>query len=278
MRQYLDLLDKILKDGTVQASRAVLQSTGERPNTLSTFGLQAEYDLREGFPIVTTKRVPFRQIVVELLWFLSGSTNVKPLVAQGVHIWDQWADADGDLGVTYGNTWRNFYGPGFHQIDQIAGLLHDIRTVIKDPQASAARRLVVTAWNPAEMHRARGPVGCHTMCQFYVQGRNLSCKMYQRSADMFLGVPWNISCYALLTHLVAKATGLMAHRLVHTFGDAHIYENHIDQVVEQLSREPLPLPVLHIDGLFSDLDNLSPEQFRLIGYEHHPALKGEVAV
>jgi thymidylate synthase len=278
MKQYLDLLDTILKTGTVQASRAVLQSTGERPKTLSTFGLQTEYNLTEGFPIVTTKRIPFRQIVEELLWFLSGSSNVRPLQAQGVRIWDQWADQDGELGVGYGRTWRDFYSPGFVRIDQISNLLTDIRAVIKDPQASPARRLIITAWNPGEMHRARGPVGCHTLAQFYVHGESLSCKMYQRSADMFLGVPWNISCYALLTHLVAKATGLQPYRFIHTFGDAHIYENHFEQVMEQLSRPPLPLPTLHVNGDVTSLDNLSSAQIRLEGYACHPALKGEVAV
>jgi thymidylate synthase len=272
MKQYLDLLDRILKEGTVQASRAVL-SDGTKPNTLSTFGLQAEYDLTKGFPIVTTKKVPFRQVVGEMLWFLSGTTSVRPLQEMGIHIWDDWADSDGELGVTYGHTWRDFEG-----VDQINKLLHDIRTVIRDPQASAARRLILTAWNPAEMHYARGPVGCHTMCHFYIRGQDLSCKMYQRSADMFLGVPWNISSYALLTRLVAKATGLRAHRFIHTFGDAHIYANHLDQVVEQLSRPPLPLPNLVIRGDFDDLDNLDIDQFYLDGYACHPALKGEVAV
>ena len=277
MKQYLDLLDTILTEGEVQGSRAVL-SDGSKPNTLSTFGLQARYGLTGAFPIVTTKKIPFRQIVVELLWFLSGSSNMKPLQDQGVHIWDQWADSNGELGVCYGKTWRDFYQPGWGKLDQIANLLNNIRTVVANPQASEARRLIITAWNPAEMHMARGPVGCHTMAQFYVQGDRLSCKMYQRSADMFLGVPWNISCYALLTHLVARATDLVAYEFIHTFGDAHIYENHRDQVVEQLSREPMPCPWLSIQGDVGDLNDLKPEQFKLHGYTSHPALRGEVAV
>ena len=272
MTLYLDLLETIIKTGAIQGSRAVL-SDGSKPDTLSTFGLQAEYDLTGAFPIVTTKRVPFRQIVAELIWFLSGSTNVRPLQAQNVHIWDAWSDSDGELGVCYGKTWRDFNG-----VDQIANLLRDIRKVVADRQSSEARRLIISAWNPATMHRARGPVGCHTLAQFYVRGGTLSCKMYQRSADMFLGVPWNISCYALLTHLVARATDLVAYEFIHTFGDAHIYDNHLDQVTEQLSRAPLPGPKLVIRGSVGDLDNLIPEQFALEGYQCHPALRGEVAV
>jgi thymidylate synthase len=273
MKPYLDLLRTVLETGATQGSRAVLLSDGSQPDTLSTFGLQAEYPLTGRFPILTTKRVPFRQVVGELLWFLSGSTNVRPLQEQGIRIWDQWADEGGDLGVCYGKTWRDFNG-----VDQVAKLLADIRAVVADPRASAARRLILTAWNPSEMHRARGPVGCHTLCQFYVQGRTLSCKLYQRSADMFLGVPWNVSCYALLTHLVAKATGLVPLRLIHTFGDAHIYENHLEQVREQVGRTPLRQPRLFIDGDVGDLDALDPKQIYLSPYASHPALRGEVAV
>lgn len=273
MKPYLDLLRQVLDEGEVQGSRAVLLSDGSQPDTISTFGLQNEYDLSYRFPIVTTKKVPFRQVVGELLWFLSGSTNIRPLQDQGIHIWDQWADANGDLGVCYGKTWRDFNG-----VDQIARLLNDLRTVVANPRAWAARRMLISAWDPSEMHLAKGPVGCHTFAQFYVRGDKLSCKMYQRSADMFLGVPWNISCYALLTCMLAYTVGLKPHRFIHTFGDAHVYWNHIDQVKEQLTRTPKRLPQLFIDGELGDLDNLDPGQFYLTPFVPHPALRGEVAV
>jgi thymidylate synthase len=278
VRQYIDLLRLILERGEEKASRAVLESTGEKPKTRSIFGHQNRYDLTEGFPLVTTKAMPFRQVVVELLWFLSGSTHLEFLHGYGVKIWDEWADEKGELGPIYGRQWRAWEGSDGHKVDQIAELLEGIDQVKKDPTATAARRLILTAWNPADLSKIRGPSGCHTLCQFYINRGRLSCQLYQRSADMFLGVPWNIASYAVLTHLVAKVTGLEAYEFIHTFGDAHIYENHLDQVAEQLRREPFPLPTLVIDDGVTNLDGLTPDQFRVVGYKHHPRLTGEVAV
>ena len=278
MRQYLDLLRLVYERGEVKASRAVLESTGTKPKTRSLFGYQNRYDLTQGFPLVTTKTVPFRQVVVEVLWFLSGSTNVDYLQRHNVKIWDQWADETGELGPIYGKQWRAWEGGDGQQVDQVAELLRGIEQVKADPTASAARRLILTAWNPADLPKIHGPSGCHTLCQFSMNNGRLSCQLYQRSADLFLGVPWNIASYALLTHLIAKVTGLEAAEFIHTFGDAHIYENHLDQVGEQLTREPYPLPKLEIDDSVTSLDGLTPEQFRLIGYRHHARLSGEVAV
>lgn len=278
MRQYLDLLRLVYEQGDEQASRAVLASTGTKPRTRSIFGYQARFDLREGFPLVTTRALPFRQVVVELLWFLSGSTNVADLHRYGVRIWDQWADERGALGPIYGKQWRAWAGDDGRTVDQVAELLRGIEQVKKDPTASAARRLILTAWNPADLAQIRGPSGCHTLCQFYLNRGRLSCQLYQRSADLFLGVPWNIASYALLTHLVARVTGLEAFEFIPTFGDAHIYENHLEQVAEQLTRAPFPLPRLVIEDRVSSLEGLTPDQFRLIGYQHHPRLTGEVAV
>jgi thymidylate synthase len=278
VKQYLDLLRTVLECGEEKASRAVLQSTGTKPRTRSIFGYQTRYDLRVGFPLVTTKFVPFRQVVVELLWFLSGSTNVQYLHRHGVKIWDEWADETGDLGPIYGKQWRAWETGEGQRVDQVAELLKGIEQVKNDPSASAARRLILTAWNPTDLPKIKGPSACHTFCQFYLNNGRLSCQLYQRSADLFLGVPWNIASYALLTHLIAKVTGLEAFEFVHTFGDAHIYENHLDQVALQLERPPFPLPKMVIDDSVTGLDELVPEQFRLVGYQHHPRLGGEVAV
>jgi thymidylate synthase len=278
MNQYLDLLRLVYDRGEEKASRAVLASTGVKPKTRSVFGYQTRYDLTVGFPLVTTKSMPFRQVVVELLWFLSGSTNVDYLHRHGVRIWDQWADSNGDLGPIYGKQWRDWEGGGGRRVDQVADLLKGIGQVKKDPTASAARRLILTAWNPADLSKTYGPSGCHTFCQFYLNGGRLSCQLYQRSADMFLGVPWNIASYALLTHLVAKVTEMEAFEFIHTFGDAHIYENHLEEVSEQLKRQPFPLPKLIIDESVESLDALLPDQFQLVDYRHHPRLSGEVAV
>lgn len=278
MKQYLDLLRFVLERGEEKASRAVLASSGMKPKTRSVFGYQTRYDLTQGFPLVTTKSIPFKQVVVELLWFLSGSTNVEYLHRHGVRIWDQWRDANGDLGPIYGKQWRDWEGGEGRRVDQVAQLLDGIRQVQEDPTASVARRLILTAWNPADLPRTRGPLGCHTFCQFYVNAGRLSCQLYQRSADLFLGVPWNIASYALLTHLVAKVSNLIAFEFIHTFGDAHIYENHLEQVSEQLTRQPFPLPRLVIDESVSTLDGLLPSQFHLVDYRHHPRLSGEVAV
>ncbi len=278
MKQYLDLLRLVLDEGEDKASRAVLASTGTKPRTRSIFGYQNRYKLADGFPLVTTKSVPFKQVAVELLWFLRGSTNVAYLREHGVRIWDEWADEDGELGPIYGKQWRDWEGGGGRRVDQVAELLRGIRAVQADPTASAARRLILTAWNPADLPLIKGPSGCHTFCQFAVNHGRLSCQLYQRSADLFLGVPWNIASYALLTHLVARVTGLEAYEFIHTFGDAHIYENHFPQVTEQLARKPYPLPRLVIDDSVTTLDDLDPSQFRLVGYRHHPRLPGEVAI
>jgi len=278
MKPYLDLLRLVLERGDEKASRAVLESTGTKPKTRSLFGHQNRYDLSEGFPLVTTKFVPFRQVVVELLWFLSGSTNVRPLQEQKVHIWDQWADASGELGPIYGKQWRAWDAGDGRTVDQVAELIAGIEQVKADPTASAARRLILSAWNPADVPKIKGPSACHTLCQFSMNQGRLSCQLYQRSADLFLGVPWNIASYALLTHLIARVTGLEVGELIHTFGDAHIYENHLAQVEEQLSREPYPLPTLLMDENVRSLDGLTSDQFKLVGYQHHPRLSGEVAI
>ena len=278
MKQYLELLSLIYEKGEEKASRAVLESTGTKPKTRSIFGYQNRYDLTEGFPLVTTKTIPFRQVVVELLWFLSGSTNVKYLRRHGVKIWDQWADDQGDLGPVYGKQWRAWESGDGEKVDQISELLKGIEQVKTDPTASSSRRLILSAWNPADIPKTRGPSACHTFCQFYINKGRLSCQLYQRSADMFLGVPWNVASYALLTHLVATLTGLEAFEFIHTFGDAHIYENHFEQVAEQLKRTPFTLPRLVIDKSIKGINGLTPDQFRLVGYQHHPRLTGEVAV
>lgn len=278
VKQYLELLRFVYEHGQEKSSRAILESTGAKPKTRSVFGYQTRYDLSDGFPLVTTKTVPFKQVVVELLWFLSGSTNVRYLHEHGVKIWDQWADENGDLGPIYGKQWRDWEGGDGRRVDQVAELLEGIEQVKRDPTASAARRLILTAWNPADLPKIKGPSGCHTFCQFYMNNGKLSCQLYQRSADLFLGVPWNIASYALLTHLVARVADLEAFEFIHTFGDAHIYENHLEQVSEQLSRPPFPLPRLVIDDGVRNLEGLAPEQFRLVGYRHHPRLSGEVAV
>ncbi len=278
MKQYLDLLRFTFDRGEEKASRGVLLSTGTKPRTRSIFGYQCRFDLTKGFPLVTTKAMPFRQIVVELLWFLSGSTNVEYLHRHGVRIWDQWADHNGDLGPIYGKQWRAWEALDGTRVDQVAELVKGIAQVKDDPTAPAARRLILTAWNPVDLSKHTAPSACHTFCQFYLNNGRLSCQLYQRSADLFLGVPWNIACYALLTHLIARITGLEPFEFIHTFGDAHIYYNHLDQVAEQLQREPLSLPTLVIDGSVTSLIGIEPQQFTLTDYHHHPRLKGEVAV
>lgn len=277
MQPYLELLARVLRDGRVKGSRAELLSTGEKPRTRSLFGPQVRYDLRAGFPLVTTKRVPFRQVVVELLWFLRGDTTLAYLHEHGVRIWDQWATAGGSLGPIYGQQWRRFESLGL-QVDQVEEVVRGIRAVQADPTASESRRLLISAWNPCAARQTRAPLGCHTLAQFDVHEGQLACHLYQRSGDLFLGVPWNIASYALLTHLLAHITGLEAVELIHSFGDAHIYENHLDQVAEQLTRTPRPLPRLEIAPEVTSLNHLHPDQFRVIGYDPHPALPGEVAV
>lgn len=277
MRQYLDLLRDVRIHGARTPTRAVLRSTGARIDALSVFGRQVRFDLAEGFPLVTTKKVSFAAVVHELIWFLRGATNIAYLRDHGVTIWDEWADENGELGPVYGKQWRSWAAPDGRTIDQIAGLIAGIRAVIADPAASVGRRLIVSAWNPADLDAMALPP-CHTLFQFHVVGDRLSCQLYQRSADLFLGVPFNIASYALLTHLAAHVTGLSAGEFVHTFGDAHIYTNHLDQVDIQLARAPLPPPRLFIDPAVADLAQVRREQVKLLDYQSHPALAGEVAV
>ena len=264
MRQYLDLMERILADGVEKHDRT---GTG----TLSVFGHQMRFDLREGFPLVTTKRLHLKSIVHELLWFLRGDTNVGYLREHGVTIWDEWADASGNLGPVYGQQWRSWAAPDGRSIDQIAQALDLIR---RDPDS---RRIIVTAWNPADLDRmALSP--CHCLFQFYVAQGRLSCQLYQRSADVFLGVPFNIASYALLTMMMAQVTGLKPGEFVHTFGDAHLYMNHIEQAHLQLSRPPRPLPRMEINPGVTDLFAFRYEDFVLHDYDPHPHIKAAVAV
>ncbi len=263
MRAYLQLLDEVLHHGLDREDR-----TGV--GTRSLFGRQMRFDLSDGFPLLTTKKLHLRSIIYELLWFLRGETNVAWLQAQGVTIWDEWADEAGNLGPVYGKQWRSWEGPGNQTVDQIAWVENEIRT---NPNS---RRLIVSAWNPAEVNQMALPP-CHLMFQFYVAGDRLSCQMYQRSADIFLGVPFNIASYALLTMMMAKATGLEAGEFVHTLGDLHLYRNHFDQAREQLSRHPRPLPTMELADRPS-IDQFQFADFKLIDYDPHPAIRAPVAV
>ena len=264
MQPYLDLMRQVLEHGTRKTDRT---GTG----TLSLFGAQLRFDLAAGFPLVTTKKLHVKSIIHELLWFLKGDTNVAYLRENGVTIWDDWADADGELGPVYGHQWRAWPTPDGGQIDQIAQVLRDIR------RTPDSRRLMVTAWNPADVPKmALAP--CHALFQFYVADGRLSCQLYQRSADVFLGVPFNIASYALLTLMVAHVCELKPGDFVHTFGDTHLYLNHLDQAREQLSRPPRPLPTLHLDPTVSDLFAFRFEHFTLTGYDPHPHIKAPVAV
>jgi thymidylate synthase len=277
MRPYLELLRDVRDHGVRKPTRAVLRSTGEKIDALSVFGRQIRFDLDAGFPLVTTKKVPFGAIVHELIWFLRGATNIAYLREHGVTIWDEWADEQGELGPVYGKQWRSWQTPDGRSIDQIANLVEGIKAVMADPTASVGRRLIVSAWNPAEIADMALPP-CHTLFQFSVTEGRLSCQLYQRSADLFLGVPFNIASYALLTHLVARVAGLEAGGFIHTFGDAHIYSNHLEQVDRQLAREPLPLPRLALAPEITELSSVTRDQIVLEGYRSHPALAGEVAV
>ncbi len=268
MKQYLELLDFILCQGSEKEDRT---GTG----TLSTFGYQMRFNLQEGFPLLTTKKLHFKSIVYELLWFLRGDTNIKYLNDNGVKIWDEWADDKGDLGPVYGAQWRRWKKstgtPWSFEIDQIEEVIADIKI---NPYS---RRHIVTAWNPSDIERAALPP-CHLLFQFYVNDGKLSCQMYQRSADVFLGVPFNIASYALLTHMVAHVTGLEVGDFVHTFGDVHIYKNHIEQVKLQLSREPKVLPKLMLSPGIDSIDDFTFGDIVLLDYEPHPRIKAEVAV
>lgn len=266
MKQYHDLLRHVLEHGKRRSDRT---GTG----TVSAFGAQARYRLGDGFPLVTTKKVHVRSIIHELLWFVAGDTNIRYLRENGVRIWDEWADADGELGPVYGKQWRRWEGPEGRVIDQLAGVVRDIR------ERPDSRRLMVSAWNPADVPKMALPP-CHTLFQFYVdtEEKTLSCQLYQRSADLFLGVPFNIASYALLTMMVAQVTGLRPGDFVHTFGDLHIYVNHLEQVREQLSREPRPLPVMRLNPERRELEEFRYDDFVLEGYDPWPAIKGEVSV
>ncbi|MGH3096234.1 MAG: thymidylate synthase [Streptosporangiales bacterium] len=264
MRQYLDLVQRVLDDGAVKGDRT---GTGTR----SVFGHQMRFRLADGFPLVTTKKVHVRSVVTELLWFLRGDTNTAYLRDHGVSIWDQWADDAGDLGPVYGYQWRSWPAPDGGHIDQLAHVIEQIRS---DPDS---RRHVVSAWNVADLDRmALAP--CHVLFQFYVAEGRLSCQLYQRSADLFLGVPFNIASYALLTHMVAQVAGLEPGDFVHTFGDAHLYLNHLDQAREQLSRTPRQLPTLKLDPACREIDDFNHDSISIEGYDPHPLIRAPIAV
>lgn len=277
MQTYLDLLQHILDNGTEKSDRT---GTG----TVSHFGYQMRFDLGKGFPAVTTKKLHFKSIIHELLWFLDGDTNIRYLNENGVRIWDEWATDEGDLGPVYGAQWRKWIAPDGRRIDQVAQLLRDL----KDKPDS--RRHIISAWNPALLpDESRSPrdnaaMGlqalppCHTMFQFHVADGRLSCQLYQRSADVFLGVPFNIASYSLLTMMIAQVVGLEPGDFVHTFGDVHIYRNHMEQVKTQLSRDPFPLPTMDINPDRDDLFKFRYEDFELQDYQHHPAISAPIAV
>lgn len=264
MKQYLDFLQDILHNGSKKEDRT---GTG----TVSVFGRQMRFDLEEGFPLVTTKKLHLKSIIHELLWFLKGDTNIAYLKENKVRIWDEWADEEGNLGPVYGHQWRSWSAPNGDTIDQISNVITDIKN---NPDS---RRLIVSAWNPADVPNMALPP-CHLLFQFYVADGKLSCQLYQRSADSFLGVPFNIASYALLTMMVAQVTGLKPGEFVHTVGDAHIYLNHIEQVELQLTREPKPLPKMKLNPAVTNIFDFTFDDFELVDYEAHPHIKGEVSV
>jgi thymidylate synthase len=264
MRQYHDLLRHVLDTGAEKGDRT---GTG----TKSVFGYQMRFDLADGFPMLTTKKLHLKSIIYELLWFLAGDTNIAYLNEHGVSIWDEWADEDGELGPVYGKQWRSWEAPDGRTIDQISNLVAQIK---RNPDS---RRLIVSAWNPAEVDDMALPP-CHCLFQFYVANGRLSCQLYQRSADIFLGVPFNIASYALLTLMMAQVTGLEPGEFVHTFGDAHLYMNHIEQAEEQLSREPYPLPTMRLNPEVTDIFSFAYEDFDLENYRFHPHIPAKVAV
>jgi len=264
MKQYLDLLDHVLKKGTEKSDRT---GTG----TISVFGYQMRFNLNDGFPLLTTKKLHLKSILHELLWFISGETNIKYLTDNGVKIWNEWADENGNLGPVYGYQWRSWPAGGGRKIDQLMNVIGSIK---KSPDS---RRHIVSAWNVGELDKMALPP-CHIMFQFYVAEGKLSCQLYQRSADIFLGVPFNIASYAILTHMVAQATDLRPGDFIHTLGDAHIYLNHIEQVKLQLTREPYKLPVMTLNPDMKDILKFRYEDFSLTGYEAHPHIKGDISV
>lgn len=264
MKQYLDLLRLVLESGKPKSDRT---GTG----TLSVFGAQTRFDLAEGFPLLTTKKVHLKSIIYELLWFLRGDTNIKFLKEHGVTIWDEWADAEGNLGPVYGAQWCKWRTADGREINQIDGVIEQIK---RNPDS---RRLMVSAWNVAEIDRMKLPP-CHALFQFFVQDGALSCQLYQRSADLFLGVPFNIASYALLTMMVAQVCGLKPGEFVHTFGDLHLYSNHLEQTREQLKREPRALPKMRLNPVVTNIHDFKFEDFQLEGYDPHPAIKAPIAV
>ncbi|HPM40438.1 MAG TPA: thymidylate synthase [Bacteroidales bacterium] len=264
MKQYLDLLQYILDNGIEKNDR-----TGV--GTRSVFGYQMRFDLQNGFPLVTTKKLHLRSIIYELLWFIHGDTNIKFLHDNNVSIWDEWADENGDLGPIYGKQWRRWEGKDGKVIDQLSWVINEI---IKNPNS---RRLIVSAWNVAEITEMKLPP-CHVLFQFYVANNKLSCQLYQRSADVFLGVPFNIASYALLTHMIAQVTGLQVGEFIHTFGDVHLYLNHIQQAKLQLSREPFALPQLKLNPNVKNIDDFKFEDIEILNYQAHPSIKADVAV
>ena len=264
MKQYQDLLRKILEQGSYKSDRT---GTG----TYSIFGHQMRFDLSEGFPLLTTKKLHLRSIIYELLWFLQGDTNIRYLKDNGVSIWDEWADEHGDLGPVYGKQWRSWATPDGGHVDQITQLIEQIKT---NPDS---RRLMVCAWNVGEIDKMALPP-CHVLFQFYVNNGEISCQLYQRSADVFLGVPFNIASYTLLLMMVAQVCGLKPKEFIHTLGDAHIYSNHVEQAKLQLTRDPRPLPVMHINPDVKDIFDFHYEDFTLEGYDPHPHIAGVVAV
>ncbi len=264
MKQYLDLLQHVLDNGTDKSDRT---GTGTR----SVFGYQMRFNLADGFPVLTTKKLHLKSIIHELLWFLAGDTNIRYLKENGVRIWDEWADKNGDLGRVYGAQWRSWRGANGETVDQIANVVRQIR------QTPDSRRLIVSAWNPAEVDSMALPP-CHALFQFYVANGKLSCQLYQRSADIFLGVPFNIASYALLTMMMAQVCGLQAGEFVHTLGDAHLYQNHLEQARLQLTRKPRALPKMHINPDVRDIFAFKFDDFTLSDYDPHPHIKAEVSV
>ena len=264
MQQYLDIMRPVLQNGVTKSDRT---GTGTR----SVFGYQMRFDLSQGFPALTTKKLHLKSIIHELLWFLSGDTNIRYLKENGVRIWDEWADENGDLGRVYGAQWRSWRGANGETIDQIRNLVQQIQT---NPDS---RRLIVSAWNPAEVDSMALPP-CHALFQFYVANGKLSCQLYQRSADIFLGVPFNIASYALLTMMLAQVCGLQAGEFIHTLGDAHLYNNHLEQARLQLTREPRPLPKMHINPDVRDIFSFRFNDFELTDYDPHPHIKAQVSV
>ncbi|MDE0958814.1 MAG: thymidylate synthase [Planctomycetota bacterium] len=265
MQSYLELLSDVLENGVQKSDRT---GTGTR----ALFGRQIRFDLSEGFPLLTTKKVHLKSVIHEVLWFISGVTNVKPLQQVGVSIWDEWADPEtGELGPVYGAQWRRWQGPAGTVVDQLQGVIEQIR------QNPDSRRLIVSAWNPAQIDEMALPP-CHCLFQFQVMGDHLHCQLYQRSADIFLGVPFNIASYALLTHMVAQVTGLKPGEFIHTFGDLHLYDNHLQQAKKQLAREPRPLPTLQLREDVTEIDQFCYEDFQVDGYHPYPGISAPVAV